>query len=257
MAQSHLQKLNCRCEVTAVKFICDGQFLLTGQGPFLTLYDASNGSYITSLQLLSANKIHGIRAYPVILNETTFIIIFCFGARELSISAFNPNTRNINALHSPLLLTDWIFDTSLLTTTTNPTPTSATFELAVGMMHSQVLVYLLTFNLIPSAPSSPPTPPTSKIELIYKLMETIHSENTSILYSVSFHGTNRENLMVAAGDCFNHVMFPLILRKCVFIVFQLRLFLNDLKFQTVIAMERIPISISIPFQIQIQNSNGQ
>ena len=207
MAQSHLQKLNCRCEVTAVKFICNGTFLLTGQGPFLTLYDSSNGSYINSYQLLSANKIHGIRAYPVTFNDITFIIIFSFGARELSISTFNPITKSITALHSPLLLNDWIFDTALLTTNsaTNPSSNSQTFELAVGMMHNQVLLYLLTFTLSSTAPPSPPTPSTSTIEIVYKLMETVLSENTSILYSLSFHGTHRHNLMVAAGDCFNHV----------------------------------------------------
>eukprot|EP01084_Bolivina_argentea_P101203 181492_1 len=107
---SHLQKLNCRCEVTSVKFICDGTFLLTAQGPFLTIYDSTKGFYINSYQLLCANKIHGIRTHQIVFNNTKYLIIICFGGRELSISIFNPTNKLINRLHSPLLLNDWVFD---------------------------------------------------------------------------------------------------------------------------------------------------
>ena len=205
---SHLQKLNCRCEVTAVKFICNGKFLLTAQGPFLSIYNSNKGSYIDSYQLLSSNKIHGIRTHKISFNNIKFIILICFGGRELSISVFNTNTKTIlNVLTSPLLLSDWIFDTKLLIKENNNNNNdnnnyTQTFELAIGMMHSQVLIYSLSFNFDDDKKQN-----ESQLTLLYQYIDTILNENTSILYSLSFHGSNRQNLMIAAGDCFNHVKF--------------------------------------------------
>ena len=202
---SHLQKLNCRCEVTAVKFICDGRYLLTAQGPFLSIYNSNKGIYIDSFQLLSANKIHGIRTHSITFNDTCeFIIIFCFGGKELSISIFDTKTLTIAPLtSSPLLLSDWIFDTKLLIKEeSSDTSSQQSFELAIGMMHSQCLIYFLSFNFDDTSKET-----SKKVTLLYQYVDTVFNENTSILYSLSFHGSNRTNLMIAAGDCFNHVKY--------------------------------------------------
>ena len=182
---SHFCKLNCKCEVTATKFICDGRYLLTAQGPFLSLYDSTKGFYMDSFQVLASNKIHGIRTYEY----NDHLIILCFGGRQISISLFSEQESKIYCLHSPLLLNDWIFDAKLLP---NINDSDHKFDLFLGMMHNEVLMYSISLDL------------TAK-SLSHSFIQSILSENTSILYSLSFYGSNRDNLMIAAGDCFNHV----------------------------------------------------
>ena len=231
-----LQKLGCRCEITALKFVHQGRYLLSGEGSFLSVYDTGNGACIGRYGCLESNKIHGIRSFELVKNE---YIVVCFGHREMNIVTFNSSTCKIEPfLENGMMVRDWILDCRLLNSTENNNNINQNelhYELAVGLMHNQVLLYTLDIeindsnnpsknstvstrgNVSTSSGSSSSLSTSSQSSRILKsnslirlskidYVMTIENEKSSLLYCLSFHGDNRDSLVVAAGDCFNHLL---------------------------------------------------
>lgn len=214
MSSSIVRKLNCRCVTTALTFIHNKQYLLAAQGPYISIYDVSNGTLLNTYQVLHSNKIHHIRIHPI-FNQHKIYLLICFGGRQLSLSIFNPSTIKIDLLSNAMSFNDWILDAKVLTHKSNKilSDEENTFDLALAMMHNQILLYSITLSLQTITEEEEEKNTTAIItdKILIELSnitftDTILNENTSLLYCLSFFGDTIQSLMVAAGDCFNQVL---------------------------------------------------
>ncbi|ETO19214.1 hypothetical protein RFI_18015, partial [Reticulomyxa filosa] len=173
LSMSNLVKLNCKSEVTALKFIEHGRFLVAGEGSYLTFFDASTGRYLSQHRILSRNKIHVIECFPVNFpstnnqnenNASEYQIIICGGGREFQIV--------FRLLKAPVIVNDWILDCTLL-----EKETMAIYDLQLKYGATAITAAL-------------------------KYQCTISNDHNCMLYCLKFFGSKRSNLRVVAGDLF-------------------------------------------------------
>jgi WD40 repeat protein len=178
-----MKKIAFAGSVHALRFTLDGQYLLAGIGPYLTIFHVLSGDCVWRQHVFNGGCIKEIK----IIQDNRFVV---FGQRNIHIYELDNNTVVVEKIFEFEERNDWILDVTFLDKNT----------CAIGFARNIVQIVQINNNTI---------------------VRTIHGHPNCLLYSMAFYGDSIDNLIVASGTIFSEICIwslnnsniaPLVLR---------------------------------------------
>lgn len=176
--------------VTLLRFSASGALLYVGVGATLFLYDVASGALLGRLAALSRGILHGCDCVDHLdaVDDARRVGAF-FGQKRVACFAKLPQSAQDVAAEEggdacfvrvgkQRVFRDWVFDARVLTD-------GAQCRVAVGLAHNFVQIW---------------SPASDRIE------RSVQCGERCILYALAFHGRTLDELVVAAGTVFQHIL---------------------------------------------------